>query len=110
MKRLVTALTDENARAALQEHHLAVLLFWAPWCGSCRAFKETFERVAGSYEDVFFATINTEVETELRSAFSVESVPMLALVHERQLGFSRLGALDDVALRNVIEQAKSQTS
>ncbi len=101
----VLELTKDNFNQTIEGGKPVVIDFWAPWCGSCRAFAPTFEAVSGQYPDVVFAKINTEAEQELAAAFNIRSIPTLMVFREQVILFSQAGMLPKAALEQVVQKS-----
>jgi len=103
----VIELDSDNFAATLAGSTIAVLDFWAPWCGPCRMFAPIFESTADEHPDVLFGKINTEEQEALAAHFNIRSIPTLMLVRENVLLYSQAGALAKQALNELITQAKA---
>jgi thioredoxin len=102
----VLELTKHNFVSSIDGHPFAVIDFWAPWCGPCRAFAPTFAAAAQRYPDVRFAKINTEEEQELAAQFHIRSIPTLMIFRDNIIVFAQAGALSASALDQVLAAAK----
>jgi thioredoxin len=100
------ALTKDNFNEIVAGDGLTVVDFWASWCGPCRAFAPTFEKVSESTPDVVFAKVDTEAEVDLAQAFEIQSIPTLMLVRDGVVVFSQAGALPEATLVDLIKQAQ----
>ena len=59
---LVT-LTDSNFEQEIESSEgLAIVDFWAEWCGPCKMFAPTYEKVSANHDGVVFAKVDTEAE------------------------------------------------
>jgi len=102
----VLELTKENFVASIDGHTFAVIDFWAPWCGPCRAFAPTFAAAAQRHPEVRFAKVNTEDEPELAAQFNIRSIPTLMIFRDNIIVFAQAGALSAGALDQVLNAAK----
>src|ERR1700709_643744 len=94
----VIELTKENFTKVVNDHPFAVVDFWAPWCGPCRAFAPTFSSAAQKHPDALFAKVNTEAQQELAAHFNIRSIPTLMILRDNIIVFSEAGALQASAL------------
>ncbi|MDI2129198.1 thioredoxin [Yinghuangia seranimata] len=100
-------LTKDNFDEVVSGDGLTVIDFWAAWCGPCRQFAPTFERVSEHTPDVVFAKVDTEAQPELAAAFSISSIPTIMLVRDNVMVYAQPGALPEAALVDLISQAQN---
>jgi thioredoxin 1 len=102
------AVDDANFSSEIETTEgLAMVDFWAAWCGPCRMFAPTYEKVAERHPDLVFAKVDTEAQQELAAAFEIRSIPTLMIVRENVAVFAQPGALPEAALEDVIGQARA---
>ena len=99
-------LTAENFNDEVQKHQIAILDFWAPWCGPCRSFAPIFEKVSQEYPEILFGKINTEEEQELAGHFQIRSIPTVMILKEGIVVFSQAGMLPEEALHDLLKQVQ----
>ncbi len=99
-------MTEKNFEQTLESNDIVLIDFWATWCGPCRTFGPIYEKVAAKHPDIVFAKVDTEAEQGLAAAFSVRSIPTLALFREKVLLFLQPGLVPEEALEDLISQAK----
>jgi thioredoxin 1 len=99
-------LTAENFNDEVQKYPIAILDFWAPWCGPCKSFAPIFEKVAEEHPDILFAKINTEEEQALAGHFQIRSIPTVMIIKEGIVVFNQAGMLPEEALKDLLAQVK----
>jgi len=76
----VAQLTDSNYSETLKDS-VAVVKFYADWCGSCRLFAPKFKRIAESesLNSVGFYESNAEENPTFRKTAEVTNLPYFAV-------------------------------
>ena len=73
------AVTDGNFEAEIEQHSgLAVVDFWATWCGPCRMIAPVVDQLATEYAGkVKVAKLDTDANPRTMTRFGVRSIPTL---------------------------------
>ena len=101
----VVELTKDNFEEVVTSNEFVIVDFWAPWCGPCRSFAPTYEKVSEDHPDVVFAKVNTEDEQEIAGHFQIRSIPTLMIFRDKIIIFSEAGALPESAFRELVKKA-----
>jgi thioredoxin 1 len=99
-------LTAQNFDSVVGGADLALVDFWASWCGPCRMFGPIFERVSNKHPDLVFAKVDTEAQPDLAQAFSITSIPTLLVIKDKVILYAQPGALPETSLDDLIRQAR----
>ncbi|GAB3869442.1 hypothetical protein GCM10027610_128920 [Dactylosporangium cerinum] len=99
-------LTAENFAEKVGGEGITLVDFWAEWCGPCRAFAPTYEKVSESNPDLIFGKVDTEAQQELAMEFQIRSIPTLMIVRDGVAVFSQPGMMREQQLESLIKQVR----
>ena len=101
-----TQMTEQNFEGIVASNDIVLIDFWAAWCGPCRSFAPTYEKVAEKHPDIVFAKVDTEAEQGLAASFNIMSIPTLMIMRENVVLFSQAGALPESALDELVAKVR----
>ena len=101
----VVELKEADFESTVTGNDFVVVDFWAPWCGPCRSFAPTYEKVSEEFPNVVFAKVNTEDEQGIAGHFQIRSIPTLMVFRENIIIYSEAGALPESGLRDLMTKA-----
>jgi thioredoxin 1 len=106
---LVKHATDSDFDAMVINSEMPALVdFWAPWCGPCRAIAPVLEDLAKDYSGkVNIVKVNVDENPAVSREYSVRSIPMLVLFNKGQVMESMLGSRPKEQLSAMIERGLS---
>jgi thioredoxin 1 len=85
---LTSANLDENIKEGV-----ALVDFWAPWCGPCRMIAPVIEELAEDFDGkAKICKVNTDEEQELGAKFGVRSIPTIIFFKDGEIVDQMVGA------------------
>ena len=97
--------TDSNFKeTALADGTVAVVDFWAAWCGPCRMIAPVIEELAVDYEDrVVVGKVDVDANPETAMQFGVRSIPTILILKNGEVVDKQVGVTTKNALAEKIE-------
>jgi len=95
-------ISSEQFNEVISNNDIVIIDFWAEWCGPCKSFAPTYEKVSENHPDIIFAKVDTEQEQELSAHFQIRSIPTLMVFREEVVLFAEPGMLSETQLEEVI--------
>lgn len=100
-KQLKTMEFDEIIDAA----PLAMVDFWAVWCGPCKMLSPAVEEIAEQYGDkVLVGKVNVDEEPELARRFGVMSIPTVVFLKNGREFDRKVGVMPKQAFTDVLDK------
>lgn len=103
--KLVT-ITDENFATEIEGHEgLAMIDFWAAWCGPCRMVAPIVEELAEeSGDSVKVGKLDVDANQQTAMRFAVRSIPSILFFKEGRHVDTVVGAVPKSVLERKIQQ------
>ena len=97
-------LTEDTFDAAVNAAPLAMVDFWATWCGPCKMMVPIVEKLAGEYDGkALVAKADTDEEADLAEKFEVSTIPTLVFMKNGTEFERKIGVTPEAALREILD-------
>jgi thioredoxin 1 len=85
MSGVLVHITDAEFDEIVKKNTLAMVDFWASWCGPCMALAPTIEEVAKEYSGrVLVGKLNVDENPKTAECFQVYSIPTMVIMRKGQ--------------------------
>ena len=96
----------KGATIAKAAEKLVVIDFNATWCGPCRQFAPTFDKVAEEYADrAVFYSVDVDDHNDLAAQYNVQSIPMVVYLKPDGTYTSTVGLIPESEFTAAIDAA-----
>lgn len=83
---------------------VAVVDFWATWCGPCKMLAPILDDVADSVADAKFGKVDVDNAPELAKRFGIMAIPNVCIFKDGQLVDRIVGLCDEDELSETIKK------
>ena len=92
---------DDDFDTLIAEPGLALVDFWAPWCGPCKMMEPILGEIALEYQDqgVRVVKVNVDEAQRLAGDFGVRSIPTLIFFRDGEPLFEMVGMVSKPVLQ-----------
>jgi thioredoxin 1 len=99
-------LTKDNfEKEVIESGKLALVDFWAEWCGPCRIVGPIIDQLALEYQDkLLIGKVDVDEEEELAVQFRIMSIPTIILFKEGKMVERFTGARPKKEFKEVIDR------
>lgn len=96
----------EKEFAETIQEGLALVDFYADWCGPCKMLGPILEELSSEMEDVTIAKVNVDENSDLAAQLGVRSIPAVFLFKDGKQVDSFVGLQPKASIKNFIEKHK----
>lgn len=102
---MAQTITDSNFQEEiLAKKNVALIDFWAEWCGPCRMISPIVEELANEYHGkATIGKVNVDDNAEITLKYGVRSIPTLLFFKDGELADRHVGATSKKVLTDKLE-------
>jgi len=94
---------EKNDMTEVEKSKLAVVDFFATWCGPCKMLAPVFHELAEEMGDVDFFNADVDENQELLGKYGIQGVPTVLIFKNGTVADRSVGFQDKEKLRRFIE-------
>ena len=98
-------ITENNLAEILSAKQVALVDFWATWCGPCRILSPTVDDIAQEYEGkVSVAKCNVDDCAEIAERFGIRSIPTLIFFKDGEPVERTVGLVSRADIQQILDR------
>ena len=95
-------LTSETFEAATSLG-VAVVDFWAPWCGPCQVLGPVIDKLSEANPDMVIGKVNVDEQAALADQFNISSIPAIVFFKDGEEAKRVMGVQTQTTLQQEID-------
>ena len=101
----VKHLKTEEFQAAVAAADIAMVDFWAVWCGPCKMLAPAIDAIGEQYEGkALIAKVNVDEEPALAAQFGIMSIPTVVFLKNGREFDRKVGLMSGQVFVDLLEQ------
>lgn len=97
--------SDKDMNDFLDKYPIAVVDFWASWCGPCKMMGPVIDQLAQEMTgDMVFGKLNVDENNTMSAAFNISSIPTLVVFKDGKEVHRISGAMPKDALKGELQK------
>jgi len=106
LSKMAFEITDSNFQADVKEKGgVAVMDFWAEWCGPCRLISPIIDKLNTEYEGrALIGKVNVDHNPEVAMKYGVRSIPTIVILKDGEEVQRHVGVTTQANLSKLIEE------
>lgn len=89
----------------IKNEKIALVDFYADWCGPCRMLAPVIEEIAGERPDITVAKVNVDDAPEIARKFGIVSIPTVIIFKGGEIAKRVTGVRPKAQLLSLIDEA-----
>jgi thioredoxin 1 len=105
---MVNELNEKTYQSTIKSNEgLALVKFFAEWCGYCKEYGPTFESASDKFKDIKFYSVNVDKNSKLTDEMGVEGLPTTVFYRGNAVLDKADGVLSEKELTEKIQKYTS---
>jgi thioredoxin 1 len=92
MKEVLHLTGDTFQTEVLDYEGVALVDFWAPWCGPCQMVGPVMEELVGEFDNAKICKVNVDEEGSLAQQYEIMSIPAVYIFKNGEVQETIIGA------------------
>ncbi|MEA2011817.1 MAG: thioredoxin [Verrucomicrobiota bacterium] len=107
MNNVIKLGREEDFEKLISKKEIAVVDFYADWCGPCKMMAPALEEIAKEAgENVMVLSVDVDKASNLSNKFSIRSIPTILLFKDGEMVQQSVGVQSKSAIWDAIESIK----